>query len=100
MNAVCSHKRSEEHTSELQSRFDLVCRLLLEKKMLKEHVDGLDQPAAEHDARRVVEIDRRGEPRAQVAGGLRHGLQRQLVAAGYRPGQSLRAFFFYSHVGR
>src|SRR5207249_6082846 len=25
-------KRSEEHTSELQSRFDLVCRLLPEKK--------------------------------------------------------------------
>src|SRR5438067_9315393 len=24
--------RSEEHTSELQSRFDLVCRLMLEKK--------------------------------------------------------------------
>src|SRR5207249_5182277 len=29
--------RSEEHTSELQSRFDLVCRLLLEKKKKKEH---------------------------------------------------------------
>src|SRR5699024_12316103 len=29
-NAACG--RSEEHTSELQSRFDLVCRLLLEKK--------------------------------------------------------------------
>src|SRR5699024_12684801 len=27
-----THPRSEEHTSELQSRFDLVCRLLLEKK--------------------------------------------------------------------
>src|SRR5207249_12300746 len=27
-----SPRRSEEHTSELQSRFDLVCRLLLEKK--------------------------------------------------------------------
>src|SRR5699024_11568226 len=27
-------KRSEEHTSELQSRFDLVCRLLLAKKKL------------------------------------------------------------------
>src|SRR5438874_4611566 len=27
-----SHHRSEEHTSELQSRRDLVCRLLLEKK--------------------------------------------------------------------
>src|SRR5438874_10463427 len=26
------HERSEEHTSELQSRRDLVCRLLLEKK--------------------------------------------------------------------
>src|SRR5206468_10626183 len=26
------HARSEEHTSELQSRSDLVCRLLLEKK--------------------------------------------------------------------
>src|SRR5437868_10708345 len=28
--------RSEEHTSELQSRFDLVCRLLLEKKKIFE----------------------------------------------------------------
>src|SRR5699024_11969559 len=28
--------RSEEHTSELQSRFDLVCRLLLEKKNINE----------------------------------------------------------------
>src|SRR5437868_10586847 len=28
--------RSEEHTSELQSRFDLVCRLLLEKKKKKD----------------------------------------------------------------
>src|SRR5699024_12399873 len=27
--------RSEEHTSELQSRFDLVCRLLLEKQKFK-----------------------------------------------------------------
>src|SRR5437868_13287088 len=30
--ALNAPKRSEEHTSELQSRFDLVCRLLLEKK--------------------------------------------------------------------
>src|SRR5207249_8834717 len=29
---ACARERSEEHTSELQSRFDLVCRLLLEKK--------------------------------------------------------------------
>src|SRR5690606_41645547 len=32
-NALCDQlKRSEEHTSELQSRENLVCRLLLEKK--------------------------------------------------------------------
>src|SRR5699024_12695163 len=30
---VSAAVRSEEHTSELQSRFDLVCRLLLEKKI-------------------------------------------------------------------
>src|SRR5438874_4995213 len=29
---ACAMSRSEEHTSELQSRRDLVCRLLLEKK--------------------------------------------------------------------
>src|SRR5699024_2489373 len=31
-NEVTKASRSEEHTSELQSRFDLVCSLLLEKK--------------------------------------------------------------------
>src|SRR2546422_8084012 len=30
-------RRSEEHTSELQSRLHLVCRLLLEKKKKKQH---------------------------------------------------------------
>src|SRR5207249_9808363 len=33
--------RSEEHTSELQSRFDLVCRLLLEKKKKKQMHKGV-----------------------------------------------------------
>src|SRR5699024_12114265 len=32
VNPKIDDLRSEEHTSELQSRFDLVCRLLLEKK--------------------------------------------------------------------
>src|SRR2546422_4140930 len=32
MKAFMEKKRSEEHTSELQSRLHLVCRLLLEKK--------------------------------------------------------------------
>src|SRR3989475_6674303 len=33
-------RRSEEHTSELQSQSNLVCRLLLEKKKKKKKVDG------------------------------------------------------------
>src|SRR5690606_41671260 len=32
VHSQCSFARSEEHTSELQSRENLVCRLLLEKK--------------------------------------------------------------------
>src|SRR5205809_5523081 len=34
-------RRSEEHTSELQSRLHLVCRLLLEKKKKKKHHNEL-----------------------------------------------------------
>src|SRR5699024_11953543 len=34
-------RRSEEHTSELQSRFDLVCRLLLEKKKKQKNKNKL-----------------------------------------------------------
>src|SRR2546422_7300996 len=33
------HLRSEEHTSELQSRLHLVCRLLLEKKKTPQHTN-------------------------------------------------------------
>src|SRR5690349_23408756 len=35
---VTADNRSEEHTSELQSRRDLVCRLLLEKKKKKNNL--------------------------------------------------------------
>src|SRR5438132_13194612 len=38
-------KRSEEHTSELQSHSDLVCRLLLEKKNNKKIVEKVRQKA-------------------------------------------------------
>src|SRR2546430_11700539 len=41
LSAVSKHKRSEEHTSELQSQSNLVCRLLLEKK--KTYASKLDQ---------------------------------------------------------
>src|SRR3712207_7385510 len=40
--AVCPKNRSEEHTSELQSRQYLVCRLLLEKKKIKQSPTTLD----------------------------------------------------------
>src|SRR5437868_13027612 len=45
--------RSEEHTSELQSRFDLVCRLLLEKKKTRKRktLDSLHY--AQYDRARV-----------------------------------------------
>src|SRR2546426_3404410 len=40
---ACSiRRRSEEHTSELQSPCNLVCRLLLEKKKKKEILAGLE----------------------------------------------------------
>src|SRR3712207_8834263 len=38
---AASASRSEEHTSELQSRQYLVCRLLLEKKKTKKNHSGL-----------------------------------------------------------
>src|SRR2546422_4099317 len=38
IRSICSSAyRSEEHTSELQSRLHLVCRLLLEKKKKQQH---------------------------------------------------------------
>src|SRR5207249_5410246 len=40
--------RSEEHTSELQSRFDLVCRLLLEKKKRKRSKQTLTHSKTTH----------------------------------------------------
>src|SRR5260370_20078543 len=47
--------RSEEHTSELQSHLNLVCRLLLEKKTNKtEHSSGAHTKIVEH--RRDLEI--------------------------------------------
>src|SRR5437588_2228425 len=48
--ALASLRRSEEHTSELQSHSDLVCRLLLEKKKQRNPAtqDHSDGPPAAH----------------------------------------------------
>src|SRR5947207_4306224 len=40
-HALLGHLRSEEHTSELQSHSDLVCRLLLEKKKKIRNTDNM-----------------------------------------------------------
>src|SRR5256885_4989290 len=40
--------RSEEHTSELQSPCNLVCRLLLEKKKNAHHVPQVTRPSTPH----------------------------------------------------
>src|SRR5260221_2618912 len=47
-----SRRRSEEHTSELQSHSDLVCRLLLEKKYLNDTV--IMRVAADKDGEPAV----------------------------------------------
>src|SRR2546421_5318379 len=44
-------KRSEEHTSELQSRSDLVCRLLLEKKKTRNRTKTSPTPTDRYATR-------------------------------------------------
>src|SRR5256885_3663312 len=46
--------RSEEHTSELQSPCNLVCRLLLEKKNLQLTLQGCGLVSLLHDVRQLV----------------------------------------------
>src|SRR2546427_9414879 len=46
-----AHTRSEEHTSELQSQSNLVCRLLLEKKKKKhKHTNSRYQDTTAHES--------------------------------------------------
>src|SRR5206468_9522525 len=64
------HRRSEEHTSELQSRSDLVCRLLLEKKN--------DQHAAQRlevldDRHPLLLHEHRGAPRHALEDPIQKG---------------------------
>src|SRR5947209_13007997 len=61
--------RSEEHTSELQSRQYLVCRLLLEKKIR----DGADHPWRERPlgGRAHPQRRRTNQPRGPVRAALR-----------------------------
>src|SRR2546422_1317138 len=49
--SLAGYRRSEEHTSELQSRLHLVCRLLLEKKKKREHSKHPQHGSEPHHAR-------------------------------------------------
>src|SRR2546430_5975456 len=53
---VTTAMRSEEHTSELQSQSNLVCRLLLEKKKKSNNVDRMTKFSEDHSAGEVREI--------------------------------------------
>src|SRR5436305_11564275 len=53
-----AQRRSEEHTSELQSRPHLVCRLLLEKKKQHEHNPSRARPIYRPDLFEVHHIQR------------------------------------------
>src|SRR5699024_10827366 len=79
---VAQEERSEEHTSELQSRFDLVCRLLLEKKKTDTthhtHCSSTSPPRPAiytlslHDALPISRVRRRGRsPRRGIRSGGR-----------------------------
>src|SRR2546422_6216761 len=50
-----SRVRSEEHTSELQSRLHLVCRLLLEKKK-KTNIQKIQLHTNDHAKQRVTNV--------------------------------------------
>src|SRR2546430_12035008 len=49
-------RRSEEHTSELQSQSNLVCRLLLEKKKKTEYIITQENQARTHQTRQLLQL--------------------------------------------
>src|SRR2546429_4660507 len=65
LTAKCAWPRSEEHTSELQSRLHLVCRLLLEKKKHSGYT-GHDEDDGAEDREQQIGDD---HPRFQHAAG-------------------------------
>src|SRR5256885_6266669 len=62
-------RRSEEHTSELQSPCNLVCRLLLEKKISSNHIfpPGLWPVKQAHNGLQLRYVQRGSSPAAQQA---------------------------------
>src|SRR3989440_1585287 len=70
--------RSEEHTSELQSRSDLVCRLLLEKKKASDQIAHLEAAIAPQEGLRATV----GDPVVDNAVSVLRGQLRALRSGG------------------
>src|SRR5438034_5432531 len=68
--------RSEEHTSELQSHSDLVCRLLLEKKKTKQHNAPLRERLHAPEPERELRLDGRDDAVHGRHRGAERGLNR------------------------
>src|ERR1022692_4003214 len=79
--------RSEEHTSELQSPCNLVCRLLLEKK---NNYDTAEPGAPLPDVRAAVAMHAHGHPR------VRQRSERKRGAVDPREGLRRGYFFFFN----
>src|SRR2546430_3911034 len=63
---IASTVRSEEHTSELQSQSNLVCRLLLEKK---KQITGRGERCGAHEVLRKLALVTHGEDHGQRLSG-------------------------------
>src|SRR5256884_6546574 len=84
-SGTCSSTRSEEHTSELQSRLHLVCRLLLEKKTTTHTPSALFQTSWSSP----------NPPRPHL---LHHLLHPQLVLHHTRNPRQLRVLIDYDRI--
>src|SRR5579859_3311123 len=83
--------RSEEHTSELQSQSNLVCRLLLEKKK-RMHQERLEQAVEQRNAARVQTLRRTQRRMARA--------ERQMGRAWVEATRLRQQFFFFLMIRR
>src|SRR3989440_820520 len=88
---IADQIRSEEHTSELQSRSDLVCRLLLEKKKKNSHTITQSELTRKMEASNTIWAYLK---RDRTASSARTPLCLQNCAKGYTPASSI------AHVSR
>src|SRR5437867_8127625 len=104
---INSRMRSEEHTSELQSPYDLVCRLLLEKKNVHDSGGAASEalPVAKRQRLAVVPIELLGEavgrdPPVKLPNIIGTGQKRGFVARGRSEDRGIQIHRFTPGVVR